>query len=201
MRATYYFRIYPYIDNDAVLAYKTDGTAPSAHATVKAKVKPPRDTSPSCPQAAGDALITTTIGVPVTTGDVSLGSRNPGSSPLRIALSSGVSLHGGAVAYNGDNTFTYTPKPGFTGQDAFTYWMDNHDCQMLGLVKATVNPAGGARNADKTAEAAAGTAAVGGDASGGNGGGNGGGGSFPPALLLPLLAIGWCRARMTGRKP
>jgi hypothetical protein len=68
------------------------------------------------PVVVDDALLVTT-GTP-TTGNVSNNDGDPQSLPL--SFSSGQPGQG-SVAMNPNGTYTYTPAPGYTGPDSFTY--------------------------------------------------------------------------------
>jgi uncharacterized repeat protein (TIGR01451 family) len=46
---------------------------------------------------------------------------DPDGDPLIVSSFDRTSTNGGTVAVNPDGTFTYTPRPGFTGTDTFTY--------------------------------------------------------------------------------
>lgn len=96
---------------------------------------PPPAPTPSCSTGVDDTF-KTTPGTP-TTGNVLANDSLVGAGNT-TSLTRPTSLFGGAVWDNGDNTFRYTPAPGFTGKDYFTYWIHNADCASLGLVKVTV---------------------------------------------------------------
>ena len=68
---------------------------------------------------AGDDVIGTTEGLPVTTGNVLANDSDPNGDSIGIGTYTQPSH--GTVEYNGDGTFTYTPAAGFRGADQFTY--------------------------------------------------------------------------------
>ena len=71
-----------------------------------------------------------------------LGSREP--IPDRLLGVAGVTdPPSGAVAANADGTVTYTPDPGFTGTDTFSYTVtDGNGGTAIATVHVTVNPGG-----------------------------------------------------------
>jgi len=92
------------------------------------------------PVTVADAL-TVTAGLAATTADVtandSFKPEGPAASFTIAAFTQGAH---GAVADNGDNTFTYTPTIGFTGVDSFTYTLsDGAGNTVVGTVNVTVS--------------------------------------------------------------
>jgi Bacterial Ig domain/RTX calcium-binding nonapeptide repeat (4 copies)/Cadherin domain len=77
-------------------------------------------------------------------GTVLSNDTDPDSPNSDLTASAGSSsAHGGAVALNPDGTFTYTPAPGFTGSDTFTYTVhDNGSPDRTSTATVTVNVAG-----------------------------------------------------------
>ncbi len=69
----------------------------------------------------GDDTISTAVDTPVTTGDVLANDSDPDGDQLKIASVDSSSQQGGTVTDNGNNTFTYLPPAGFSGQDRFSY--------------------------------------------------------------------------------
>jgi hypothetical protein len=68
---------------------------------------------------------------------VGLGT-DPDSDSLSVTAVSGTSTNGGGVAL-ADGVITYTPAPGHTGEDAFTYTLsDNHAASATGTVLVNV---------------------------------------------------------------
>ena len=74
------------------------------------------------PDAVDDAA-TTTVGTPVTTGNV-LGNDTDGDGDT-VSITDFSQASHGSVANNGDGSFTYTPDEGYTGTDTFTYTVDD----------------------------------------------------------------------------
>jgi len=72
------------------------------------------------PVANGDAA-TTKQDTPVITGDVLANDTDADGDSLTVSAADAISTKGGTVVNNGNGTFTYTPKTGFTGIDTFTY--------------------------------------------------------------------------------
>ncbi|MEM7105474.1 MAG: Ig-like domain-containing protein [Bacteroidota bacterium] len=87
-------------------------------ATVTITVHPDNGMANDPPVGVDDAYFTE-IDVPVV-GDASLNDYDPdGDAPLTFSQTSLPS--NGIVFFNGDGTFTYTPNPGYSGPDNFTY--------------------------------------------------------------------------------
>jgi len=119
------------IDNDGDL----DAFVGEGHGTVQFF----ENFDPS-PVTVADAL-TVTAGLAATTADVtandSFKPEGPAASFTIAAFTQGAH---GAVADNGDNTFTYTPTAGFTGVDSFTYTLsDGAGNTVVGTVNVTVS--------------------------------------------------------------
>jgi hypothetical protein len=78
------------------------------------------------------------------TGSVLDNDTDPDSSHSSLTASAGTSsTNGGVVAFNADGTFTYTPAPGFTGSDSFTYTVhDNGSPDRADTGTVTINVAG-----------------------------------------------------------
>ncbi|RKZ45524.1 MAG: hypothetical protein DRQ41_00005, partial [Gammaproteobacteria bacterium] len=90
------------------------------------------------PQAEDDSA-STDENVPVTTVDVLLND-DKGDTPTTMIDFDETSINGGQVVYNDDGTFTYTPKPGFSGTDAFDYTITDKDGdQSTATVTITIN--------------------------------------------------------------
>ncbi len=77
------------------------------------------------PDPVGDTAATD-AGVAVTTRNV-LANDDQGDAPAIIKTVSPISVYGGSVVQNSDNTFTYTPALGFVGIDTFTYTIADLD--------------------------------------------------------------------------
>jgi large repetitive protein len=107
----------PFVGVDSFLYTVGDGRggldSASVTVTVIANNEPP---------VAEDIAATTVEGQPVTI-DVLAHASDPDGDPLTVtALGTPES---GAAAIEPDQTVTYTPDPGFVGQDAFTYTVDD----------------------------------------------------------------------------
>ncbi|ABK18038.1 Ig-like domain-containing protein [Syntrophobacter fumaroxidans] len=86
--------------------------------------------------AAGDDVASTPEGTPVT---VNVLANDTGSGLVLAGVTQGAH---GAVSANADGTATYTPEPGFTGTDQFTYTVqDDHGATATGTVTITVTSA------------------------------------------------------------
>jgi len=91
----------------------SDGALTSGSATVSITVTPVHD-----PPTAVRDVVMTSVDTAVTVS-VAANDANPDGGPLTIV---GVtSPANGVVSVNVDNTLTYTPNPGFSGSDTFTY--------------------------------------------------------------------------------
>ena len=74
---------------------------------------------------AVDDTVTTIEDTPVTTGNVL--DNDTVVDDATITAFDATSTNGGTVVNNGDGTFTYTPPPGFVGDDTFTYTLCDDD--------------------------------------------------------------------------
>lgn len=80
--------------------------------------------TPGAPTAANDAYSTTAgITLGLASPGVLANDTSPGGAALTAQLVSPTS--NGGVSLSGNGSFTYTPNPGFTGTDAFTYRVNN----------------------------------------------------------------------------
>ena len=88
-------------------------------------------TSPSTPNVA-------------VTGSVLSNDTDPDTPHANLTASAGTtSTQGGVVAFNADGSFSYTPAPGFTGSDSFTYTVhDNASPDRTDTATVTINVAG-----------------------------------------------------------
>ncbi|NND60857.1 MAG: tandem-95 repeat protein [Gammaproteobacteria bacterium] len=111
----------------------TDGTASSsATVTVTVNETPNQEPTPVNDQAETDEDTAVTINVLANDSD-------PDSDPL--VVSNATNGTNGSVVVNGDNTVTYTPEAGFTGNDSFTYTVsDGRGGFANAMVFVTVNP-------------------------------------------------------------
>lgn len=117
-----------------------------------------------------DDFANTTEGKPVTTANVLANDTDPNNRKLTASSTSKTSLYGGTVVDNGNATFTYTPKSGFTGKDYFTYWIKNDEGNsMLGLVTVVVSPASDSPSVNSKLETAKTTSDSGSTNQGGGG--------------------------------
>jgi uncharacterized repeat protein (TIGR01451 family) len=67
---------------------------------------------------------------------------DPDGDPIIVSKFDSTSANGGTVVVNPDGTFTYTPKPGFTGTDTFTYTIsDGKGGTSIATATITVTPA------------------------------------------------------------
>src|ERR671934_195747 len=61
-------------------------------------------------------------------GNLLTNDTDPDTPHANLTASAGASsTNGGAVSVNSDGTFSYTPPPGFTGSDTFTYTVHDND--------------------------------------------------------------------------
>jgi hypothetical protein len=90
------------------------------------------------PVAVAD-VFTVTAGS-LLTGDVTLdngnGADNPGDQPSVISPGT-VTVGGGSLVLYADGAFEYTPNPGYTGDDSFSYYITDADSETSG--EATVS--------------------------------------------------------------
>ena len=107
----------------------SDGRGGSTSGTVEVTINPVNDP----PIAVGDNLVTTSD-AQVTTADVTANDIDIDGDSLSV-IDFTQPLAGG-VSYNGDGTFTYTPRAGFWGDDSFTYTVSDG---FGGLAVAKVN--------------------------------------------------------------
>jgi VCBS repeat-containing protein len=113
-----------------------DGSGDSNVATVDITVNPVNDV----PQAEND-VYTTNQGEAITIAGpgVLANDTDADGNPLSAVVVTGP-LHG-TVTLNADGSFTYTPNPGFSGVDAFSYQADDGvDSSDVASVTVTVNP-------------------------------------------------------------
>ncbi len=110
-----------------------DGRGGTATARVRLTV-----VRPNLPPTAQADVITTTEDTPVVL-DLLANDADPDGDPLRLA---GLELPAhGQLALAADGTLTYTPDPGFTGQDSFTYTVaDGRGGHATATVTITVQP-------------------------------------------------------------
>ncbi|MDX1918224.1 MAG: Ig-like domain-containing protein [Candidatus Caenarcaniphilales bacterium] len=117
----------------------TDGLT-SASATVNLNV-----TSLNQSPIANDDLANTDLDTPITI-DVLGNDSDPEMDAISISAFTQPSA--GDIVLNPDNTFTYTPKPGFIGTDIFTYQITDGNGNLdLAKVTIQINAVNGAPNA------------------------------------------------------
>ncbi|MCH8203131.1 MAG: tandem-95 repeat protein [Proteobacteria bacterium] len=89
------------------------------------------------PDAVDDAFATNED--TALSGAVTLNDTDPRGGALTATLVSGTA--NGALVFNADGTFTYTPNPDFNGADSFSYQITNPDGETdTATVSITVNP-------------------------------------------------------------
>jgi len=82
----------------------------------------------------------TDVDVAVITDDVLLNDSDPDNDVFTLVSVDAVSVNGGIVVDNGNNTFTYTPPSGFVGTDTFQYLIeDSNGAQSAGTVTVYVS--------------------------------------------------------------
>ena len=89
-------------------------------ATVTVSVHPDNNGTDNNPPFAGDDAAATTMDVPVS-GSVLPNDNDPNGDNLVINTNPIANPTNGSVVINPDGTFTYTPNPGFIGNDQFVY--------------------------------------------------------------------------------
>ncbi len=83
----------------------------------------------------------------VTTGNVLANDSDDDGDTLSIKSVDGTSRAGGSIVNNGDGTFTYIPRAGFSGSDSFNYTVtDGNDGEAQGVVNIVVNAVNGTEN-------------------------------------------------------
>lgn len=102
----------------------------------------PPPPSNGAPVANGDS-ITSTEGAPVTVTAASLllNDTDPENQVLSVNSVSGTSAQGGTIVPNHDNSWTYTPRAGFSGTDTFSYVITDGAATATGVITATVTAA------------------------------------------------------------
>lgn len=105
-----------YAGTDSFTYTASDGTTDSNEATVTITINPVNDAP-----AASDDTYTTSEGTPLSVPEsgVLANDQDPDGDAL-TAVPADPAQHG-TVALNSDGSFTYTPDPGFSGTDTFTY--------------------------------------------------------------------------------
>ena len=77
------------------------------------------------PPTPVDDDASTDVNVSVITDDVLINDSDPDNDVITLVSVDTVSVNGGTVVDNGDNTFTYTPSAGFVGTDTFQYLIED----------------------------------------------------------------------------
>jgi len=113
------------------------GTSPgtAAHATLTGLS--------NSPPIANDDTMSTTVNISAGSANVLANDFDANADPLTVVAADSQSLHGGTVINNNNATFNYTPSPGFTGHDSFTYTIsDGQGGQDIATVQINVMGAG-----------------------------------------------------------
>jgi predicted CXXCH cytochrome family protein len=130
--------------SDSFTYFANDGTANSASAaTVNITVT----AGGNAPPVASDDSYTTPQDTPlnIVAPGVLSNDTDANSDPLTAVLNTNVSS--GSLTLNADGSFTYTPNPGFTGSDSFTYFANDGTANSasaatVDITVGTVNPHG-----------------------------------------------------------
>jgi len=110
----------------------SDGNGGTDTAMVTIEVIPVND-----PPVAEDDTDTTNEDTPVTTDLVANDYDTDGSIvPSTVAIVTGPA--NGSLTNNGDGTVTYTPDPGFSGTDTYTYTVDDNDGLTSNVATVTI---------------------------------------------------------------
>ncbi|PHS01326.1 MAG: hypothetical protein COA80_02365, partial [Leeuwenhoekiella sp.] len=134
---------YTYTPNDGFIGQDSftyevcDGGSPRAcdQADVVIQVIP-FPTTTNDPPVANDDTNVTEVGVPIE-GNVLSNDFDPDGDP--ITVTSNTDPEHGTVVMNPDGTYTYTPDPGYSGQDSFEYTVcDNGDPQACATGTVTI---------------------------------------------------------------
>jgi filamentous hemagglutinin family protein len=86
--------------------------------------------------SAGDDTVNTNQNQPISS-NVLTNDFDPDSDPLAVVLN-GISPGHGTLVLNQDGTFTYTPSPGYVGEDSFRYVISDGFNSALGTVMVMV---------------------------------------------------------------
>lgn len=117
----------------------SDGRGGTATATVRPTVTPVND----APVASNDSYFTN-LNTPLSVPPIGViaNDTDVDGDPLSAVLVRGPS--NGTLAFNSDGSFTYTPGPGFTGTDSFTYFVtDGQAFSAAATVSVAVLPPNG----------------------------------------------------------
>ncbi len=134
-----------YIGEDTFVYQVCDGGNPVAcdTATVYIEVQPVGSPSNEPPVANADTN-STQVGVPVD-GTVLPNDYDPDGDPIVVTANTPPS--NGTVTINPDGTYTYTPAPGFEGEDTFTYTIcDNQTPALCDTATVTIQVLGSPEN-------------------------------------------------------
>ncbi|MGF1522503.1 MAG: Ig-like domain-containing protein [Leptolyngbyaceae cyanobacterium] len=89
------------------------------------------------PPVAGDDSFTTDAGMALS-GDAAANDSDPDGDALTFSLLT--EAGNGAVSFNADGSFSYTPNDGFEGTDSFTYEVSDGEFSDSATVSITVEP-------------------------------------------------------------
>ena len=102
---------------------------------------PPPAPANRAPSAGADTLSTTTdSAVPFTASHLLLNDSDPDGDPVSVTSVAATSARNGTIASTSPGSWTYTPAPGISGADSFTYVIsDGRSGSATGTVNVTVN--------------------------------------------------------------
>lgn len=116
-----------------LFTYRASNSVTSGVATAQISVNPVND----APQAVNDTASTVESVAKVI--DVLMNDTDPDMDMLTVvSLTQGLN---GSASVNADNTVTYTPAPGYTGNDSFTYMANDGSLNSnIATVNVTISP-------------------------------------------------------------
>jgi large repetitive protein len=95
----------------------------------------------ACVVAVADDAYSTPINTPLVVADPGVVSNDTLCGTDGLVISTSSPSHGGLSGFDdAGGGFTYTPDPGFTGTDSFTYVLEDVEGSPTGTVTITVNP-------------------------------------------------------------
>lgn len=137
-------RVFLYVDGKGVYDYPTPTTTDSmlvdsTFREIGSKVTDVYMFAKNVPPAAGNDSATTDKDTPVTI-NVLANDSDPEGAAMSVTSAQSPTANGGTTVVNGDDTVTYTPAAGFTGNDSFTYDIsDGNGGTATGTVSVYVN--------------------------------------------------------------